>query len=350
MQPLISYLVLTYNSAEWVSEAIRSLYAQGVEDFEVVIVDDASQDDTTDVLRPFLKDSRVRYFRFHSNQGIGRSLPFGLDQVRGEFICCLGGDDSLEPGHTECIMQMFSRYPEASIAVTRLKTVGPRGENKPEAQIAALCPDLPKYLDGASALKIALQHNIVAGPGVCLRACITRRILPFLGSNWQFCNDWLLWILHFSTGFGLASSKESTVRYRVHGQSLSRRADLQAIRAAETRLSPLAGLRFSMPYSRDAVALWERYARPMYALWLLRAFKWKITGQLPPTYIQMGRALYYGGRPKSTPFLLELMLALPAVVLAYARERSCASRQPFPCSGIRQVDNPLFRKRLVDNE
>ena len=163
MQPIISYLILTHNAAGWTTEAIQSLYAQGIENFEVVIVDDASTDATSDVLRPFLKDSRIRYFRFHTNQGIGRSLPFGLDQARGEFICCLGGDDSLEPGHTECIMQLFSRYPEASIAATRLKTVGPNGEDRPDAQIAALCPDLPEYLDGASALKLALQHNIVAG-------------------------------------------------------------------------------------------------------------------------------------------------------------------------------------------
>lgn len=350
MRPIISYLVLAYNSAGWIAEAIRSLYTQGIKDFEIIIVDDASTDTTSDVLRPFLRDSRVRYFRFHSNQGIGRSLPFGLDQVRGEFICGLGGDDSLEPGHTECVLKMFSRYPEAAVSVTRSKTIGPKGEDKPAARIVALCPDLPEYLDGASALKISLQHNIVTGPGACLRASITKRLLPLFGSSWQFCNDWILWMLHFATGFGLASSKETTVRYRVHNESLSRRADWRVQRAAETRLGPLAGLRFSMPYSRDASVLWQQYARPLYALWLLRAFKWKVTGQLPCSYIQLGRSLYYGGAPRQTPFLWEFMLALPAVVVAYVREKLCARRQPFPCSGLRQVDDPLFSKSFEDDE
>jgi glycosyltransferase involved in cell wall biosynthesis len=349
MQPCISYLILSFNSADWITETLASLYTQGTDDFEVIIVDDASTDATHTLISPFLSDTRVRYFRLSRNQGIGRSLRFGLDRVRGDIICGLGGDDSLEPAHTACVMKLFNRYPEAAVVATGLKTVGANGECRPDMRNAALCPDLPEYLDATSALKACLQHNIITGPGACMRANVTRGILPFFGSSWRFCNDWFLWMLLFSTGFGLASTKEDTVRYRVHNASLSRRSDLAAIRALETRLSPLAGLRFSMPYSRDAAVFWQRYAQPLYALWLLRAMKSKIAGQLPADYVHLGRSLYYDGPPRCLPFILEFLLHIPAIVMAYVRERISARRQPFPCSGMRQVDHPLFQQSLNRN-
>lgn len=343
MTPLISYYVVAYNAEKWIAETITSIYVQGITDFEIVIVDDASTDGTANAVGPFLKDSRIRYSRFSRNRGVGASFPAALLQCRGEFFCAVDGDDALEPCHTNMCLDLFSKYPEAAIVATRLLAVDEHGTACQEMENAALTPSFPEYLGGNEALLASLQHNIVAGPGSMTRACITKEILPLFRAGWRFSNDWIFWMLHFATGFGFASSTVKSVRYRVHKKSLSRRPDLDAVRGAEIRLSPIAGLRFSMPHSREAAVLWQNYARPLYSLWLLRAAKWYLRGLLPMDYIHLARSLYYSGKPNTMPFLGEVLLHLPSIVAACLREYCCSKRQHFPCCGMRQVDHPIFR-------
>lgn len=346
MPPLISYYIVAYNAERWISEAVTSIYEQGFTDFEIVIVDDASTDGTASAVKPFLQDPRIRYSCFSSNRGVGVSFPAALYQCRGEFFCALDADDALEPAHTRIALEVLNRYPEAAVFNSKLLTIDETGNRTSHSDKAPCSPFLPEYISGREALSASLQHNIGAGPGSISRGSITRQILPLFRAGWRFSNDWIFWILHFATGFGLASSNERTVRYRVHPNSISRRDDFEVIRAAEIRLSALAGLRYSMPYSRDASTLWQEYAVPLYALWLLRATKWYLRGKLPFEYVHLARSLYYLGSPKTMPFPLEVLLHLPVIALAYYRERISARTQIFPCSGLRQVCHPAFSAAL----
>src|SRR5690606_11509863 len=84
--PLISVIMAAYNAAEHVEEAAKSILAQTVSDFEFIIIDDGSTDDTAAILEQLQKEvSRIRLFR-QANAGLTRALNTGLAQVRGEYI------------------------------------------------------------------------------------------------------------------------------------------------------------------------------------------------------------------------------------------------------------------------
>ena len=90
--PKVSAIITTYNRAALLPRAIRSVLAQTYEDFELIIVDDCSTDDTPDVMRT-LVDSRIRVVRHADNMGQSAAINTGIRLARGEYIAFLDDDD-----------------------------------------------------------------------------------------------------------------------------------------------------------------------------------------------------------------------------------------------------------------
>ena len=94
--PAVTVLLPVYNAAAFVGEAIRSVLAQTYRDFELLVIDDASTDDSEQVVRQF-KDARIRYLVNESNLGITGTLNRGLSEARGDYIARMDADDICHP-------------------------------------------------------------------------------------------------------------------------------------------------------------------------------------------------------------------------------------------------------------
>jgi glycosyltransferase involved in cell wall biosynthesis len=94
MNPKVSVIIPTYNRSADVQNAINSVLSQTFTDFEVVVVDDGSSDDTRKVLAETFGD-RIRYY-FQTNQGLSGALNTGIAQARGEWVAFLDSDDLWE--------------------------------------------------------------------------------------------------------------------------------------------------------------------------------------------------------------------------------------------------------------
>jgi glycosyltransferase involved in cell wall biosynthesis len=93
--PLVSIGLPVYNGEKYVREAIDSLLAQSLTDFELLISDNASTDDTRRICEAYARrDSRVRYLRQPENIGAGRNFEFVLDNARGKFFMWAAHDDA----------------------------------------------------------------------------------------------------------------------------------------------------------------------------------------------------------------------------------------------------------------
>lgn len=100
--PLVTVLMTTYNTSGLISAAIEGLLAQSWRNLEVVVVDDASSDDTSDVVgRLAARDARVKYFRLPCNAGTYVAKTIGLELSRGEFVTCHDSDDWSHPMRIE---------------------------------------------------------------------------------------------------------------------------------------------------------------------------------------------------------------------------------------------------------
>ncbi len=111
----LSICIPTYNRAGFLPAAIESILSQLQEEVEIVISDNASTDDTQEVLRPYLeKYPQIVYSRHPVNQGADRNFLRVVSLARGEYCWFLGSDDILEPGAIGRILQILQDEPTLS--------------------------------------------------------------------------------------------------------------------------------------------------------------------------------------------------------------------------------------------
>ncbi len=98
---LVSVITPSYNTARYLAETIRSVQNQSYVNWELIIVDDCSSDDTDAVVAPFLEDRRIRYLKNERNSGAALSRNYGLREARGRWIAFLDSDDVWLPQKLE---------------------------------------------------------------------------------------------------------------------------------------------------------------------------------------------------------------------------------------------------------
>jgi len=94
--PKVSVVIPTYNCAKYLPEAIDSVLNQTYQDFEIIVVDDGSTDNTVTVLQRYIQNNSVVYI-YQKNQGVSTSRNKGINKSTGEYICFLDADDVLFP-------------------------------------------------------------------------------------------------------------------------------------------------------------------------------------------------------------------------------------------------------------
>lgn len=107
MNPKVSVIIPTFNRSGVLPRAINSVFAQTFHDFEIIVVDDCSTDDTAKVVSSFF-DGRIRYIRHEHNKGGGASRNTGIRAAVGEFVAFLDSDDEWLPLKLEKQLRLFS--------------------------------------------------------------------------------------------------------------------------------------------------------------------------------------------------------------------------------------------------
>lgn len=118
VRPKLSVCISTYNRAAWLSTTLRNieaLYPEPIEGVEFVICDNASTDDTPDVVRPFLLRPDAVYRRNPANVGMLGNLRETAHAANGDYIWILGDDDLLKPGSVERVLQTIDAVPEVAL-------------------------------------------------------------------------------------------------------------------------------------------------------------------------------------------------------------------------------------------
>jgi Glycosyltransferases involved in cell wall biogenesis len=121
MQPAITVLMPTYRQAAFLPRALYSLLRQRHKSWECMILDDGSPDQTEEMVKPFLADERIRYWRFAENRGMAAVLNIGLDSARGRMIAYLPSDDVWYQDHLESLYQILESHPRAVLAYSGIR-------------------------------------------------------------------------------------------------------------------------------------------------------------------------------------------------------------------------------------
>ncbi len=177
-RPLVSVLVANYNYAAYLTEAIESVLRQTYGNFELIICDDGSTDNSHTILDRYRStDSRVRAI-FQENAGQAAALSAAFRTSSGEIICLMDSDDVYSPEKLECMVEAFAASPSAGFVVHRMVRVdGCRQRLLGEIPLAF---DLPSGWLGADAPLDALWMPPGMPPcsALSLRRVVADRIFP----------------------------------------------------------------------------------------------------------------------------------------------------------------------------
>ncbi|MBK9925972.1 MAG: glycosyltransferase family 2 protein [Anaerolineales bacterium] len=110
-RPLVSVIIPTYGGANFLGNAIRSVLDQTYSNFELIIIDDKSPDNTEDVVRQF-SDPRIKYIRHEINQGAATARGTGRRASSGEIIAFLDQDDLFHPEKLEAHVEFLNQHPD----------------------------------------------------------------------------------------------------------------------------------------------------------------------------------------------------------------------------------------------
>jgi len=116
----VSIIMPAYNRGYIISEALRGVSEQTFRDFELIVVDDGSTDDTAIVVEHF-SDARLRYVRHEKNKGCSGAYNTGLRHAQGEFVAFLDSDDLWKPRKLEKDIDFLERHAEADAVFTDLE-------------------------------------------------------------------------------------------------------------------------------------------------------------------------------------------------------------------------------------
>lgn len=109
-KPTVSVIMPVYNGEKWLKESIPSVLNQSFQDFEFLIINDESKDNSYNILENYSKnDKRIRLF-FNKNQGPGESLNFGILKANGKYLCFIDQDDLYEPNYLEKMVETIKKY------------------------------------------------------------------------------------------------------------------------------------------------------------------------------------------------------------------------------------------------
>lgn len=119
--PRVSVLMPTYLQAPFICRAIESLLAQTLSDWELLMVEDGSPDQTYAMIDSYLPDARIHYHRLPSNRGLGAALNYALRRATAPLIAYLPSDDIYYADHLASLVDLLGLYPQAVLAYSGVK-------------------------------------------------------------------------------------------------------------------------------------------------------------------------------------------------------------------------------------
>ena len=220
--PRFSVVTPAYNTNAYVATAIRSVQLQTWPDFEVIVVDDGSTDDTASQVLAFSDDPRVRLIR-QGNAGPSAARNTAIAAARGEYVCMLDSDDLWVPRYLEVMGAALDADPEAGFAYTDAWVLDEAtGRVRRTSMMHYQRPPAAPPTDAGAFLRLLLDRNFVY-TSVTVRKRVLEDVGGFDERLWA-AEDWELWLRIAAAGHRALRPEGLLAIHRLRRGSLS--ADL----------------------------------------------------------------------------------------------------------------------------
>jgi glycosyltransferase involved in cell wall biosynthesis len=227
--PRVTFVVPCYKLAGFLPTCVNSILRQSFSDFEILIMDDCSPDNTAEVAQSF-SDSRIRHVRNDPNLGHLRNYNRGIELSRGDYIWLISADDYLR---SNLVLQRYVELLDNNRNIGYVFCTGYGVREGVETELLGQLQgrgDRDRVVPGQILLKKLLSGNFVLTPsGMVRRECYEKVSTFPLDMPW--CGDWYLWCL-FALHFDVGYFAEPMVCYRQqHSLSMTEKLTVERLEA-----------------------------------------------------------------------------------------------------------------------
>ena len=209
MIPAVSVILPVYNAAPYVEAAVQSILAQSFENFELLLIDDGSTDDSAGILRRLAgTDVRIRLIQ-RENKGLIASLNEGLALARATFVARMDADDIALPRRLALQYQRMCADEDLVVLGSAIQYIDDKGRMGRSVS----------YPEGAAVQVAALWGAPVAHPATMFRTAVARSAGGY-PTTFPHAEDYAFWLQLLRLGH-IDNLSEVVLHYRVHGQSIS---------------------------------------------------------------------------------------------------------------------------------
>ena len=226
-EPTFSVLMPAFQTAATIGPALDSVLSQTRQDFEIVVVDDGSTDDTAARVERYVEgDARVRLIRQH-NAGLAGARNTAIAHARGALLSLLDSDDLWMPGYLEAMAQALAGDPRAAFAYTDAWVFDDETRRVRRATaMATLNPPAVTLDDAATLFSRLLEGNFIVAFATIRRSAIDA--VGTFDANLRRCEDYELWLRMADRGYRAVQVPGLHALYRKRAVSLNTpRTELQ---------------------------------------------------------------------------------------------------------------------------
>ncbi len=210
----VSVIIPTYNRAHMITEAIDSVLNQTFKDFELIIVDNYSSDNTESVVKSYA-DERIRYFKNQNNGLVSINRNYGIQKSGGEYTAFLDDDDLWLPEKLEKQVELLDSSKELGLVYSDSYVVDSNGDLRENTFFYDMKPFR------GNAFNELLQGNFIPTLTVAIRREVLDKVGVF-NPGYKICQDYDLW-LRIAEYYPIDFIEQPLAKYRVHSEGGSRK-------------------------------------------------------------------------------------------------------------------------------
>ena len=207
--PIISVVIPVYNGAKTIKETIESVLEQTYQDFEIIAIDDGSQDNTLAVIDS-IQNQRIKVFSY-PNAGVSASRNRGFARARGEFIAFLDADDLWTKDKLESQLELLQQNPQAGVAYSWTDHIDELGKFLKPASYTSCSGNIYE--------RLLIGNFLSCGSNTLIRAEALKQVGGF-DESLKAAEDWDMW-LKLAPRYEFLVVPRPQVLYRVSAHSLS---------------------------------------------------------------------------------------------------------------------------------
>jgi glycosyltransferase involved in cell wall biosynthesis len=221
--PTVSVIIPSYNHEKYIAEAIRSILDQTFQDFEIIITDDASTDNTVEIIKEF-SDPRIQLFCQRRNQGVSRTIDFSIAKAKGKYIALLGSDDIAMTERLKKQVEFLNEHNEIGAVLSRAHIIDEEGNAFTKTDhfyYSIFDKDNRTRFEWLN--YFFYQGNCLCAPSALIRKSVYEKIGRHNSCFLQL-QDFDFWI-RFCFHFDFFILEEKLVKYRVRDNNMNISAD-----------------------------------------------------------------------------------------------------------------------------